>query len=83
MQPPLDEVPEGDWYCPTCVSDGKAGKAGKRATKQKAARQATPSPAKKAALLGDDEDDDMAEADGGVTMSILDQGRRWAPAFVT
>ena len=71
-QPPLEEVPEGDWYCPTCATDGRERK--RRTRKKAAPKQATPPLPKArtgnralAAMLGDDEDSD---ADGAVTVKV-------------
>ena len=79
-QPPVGEVPAGDWFCPTCVTDGKAGR---RQRKTRAApKQATPPPCKQAprnralaAMLSEDEDSD---ADGAVTVKIMDRKDRHA-----
>lgn len=75
-QPPLEEIPEGDWYCPTCVADGKDGK--RRTRKKAAPKQATLPPPKMvprnralAAMHGPDEDSDKdSDADGAVIVKI-------------
>ena len=78
-QPPLDEVPAGDWFCPTCVTDGKAGK---RRRRRRAPKQATPPPPKQAprnrALAAMLSDDESSGADGAVTVKILAQKDRQA-----
>ena len=78
VQPPLEEIPDGDWYCPTCVTDGKDKKW--RSRRRAAPKQATPPPPKKvlgnralAAMMSEDED---SEADGGVTVKVLDRKDR-------
>lgn len=81
VQPQLEEVPDGDWYCPTCVTDGKA--AGKRRKEKSRVKQKTPPPPKPltrnralAAMLSDDEASDFV--DGAVTVKVTDQSDRWA-----
>lgn len=82
VQPPLDEVPEEDWYCDMCIADGKA----RTVQKQKAAqgrRWGRRPPAKRsitrkralAAMLSDDGDSD---ADAVVTVKVMNHNDRWA-----
>ena len=39
VQPPLDKVPKGDWYCSTCYAVGMRGKRKKAAPKQAVSTQ--------------------------------------------
>ena len=78
-QPPLDAVPDGDWFCPTCIADGKASRPAKQARGRKA-KQAAPPPAKRtlgnralAAMLSDDED---SQADAAVSLKVLGESNR-------
>ena len=78
-QPPLDAVPNGDWYCPTCIADGKAGKPAKQARSRKA-KQKPPPPGRRtlgnralAAMLSDDED---SPADFAVSVKVLGESNR-------
>ena len=78
-QPPLDAVPDGDWYCPTCIADGKASRPAKRGRGRKAKQEAPP-PAKRAlgnralaAILSDDED---SQADAAVSLKVLGESNR-------
>jgi len=81
VQPQLEEVPDGDWYCPTCITEGKA--AGKwRRKKSKVKQKTLPRPKPLtgnrtlAAMLSDDEECDFV--DGAVTLKVTDQSDRWA-----
>ena len=38
LQPPLDAVPEGDWFCPACASAARTAAAGTTAAGTGAAR---------------------------------------------
>ncbi len=81
LQPPLDEVPEEDWYCELCIVDGKA----RTLQQQKAAQGKVPTPGKRyvarnralAAMLNDDEDSDV---DAAVTVKVINQSDRWDSA---
>ena len=74
VQPPLEEILDGDWFCPTCVADGRDKE--RRSRRKAAPKQAPPPPPKKvlgnralAAMMSEDED---SEADGAVTVKVLD-----------
>ena len=78
-QPPLDAIPDGDWYCPTCIADDKASRPAKQARGRKAKQEAAP-PAERAlgnrapaAMLSDDED---SQADGAVSVRVLGESNR-------
>lgn len=78
-QPPLDRVPDGDWYCATCIADGKASRPAKQARSRKG-KQKAPPPAQRApgnralaAMLSDDED---SQADGAVSVKVLGENNR-------
>ena len=45
LEPELEEIPEGDWYCPSCVADGTAASVSAAAAAAPAAAAAEPAAA--------------------------------------
>merc|ERR1712013_129239 len=75
-QPPIEDVPEGDWYCPACSAEGgpkerrtpNSGSAGRKKPFRKRSawsRGVAKKKTKKKILVGSDAEEKEKEGDGG------------------